>query len=287
MFRRVQTIVGYCFCALAAIMEGFELFNLSREILPIRLLEFRHEIAIPAMLAGLVLVWLGKVEGNEKSTPHPVPLSEPSTSKNINTNTANPTQNIEQHFHLSPTEVIPIVPPAALPARPAPVVTKPRHNVTYLPPRRSPDKARVETLLTANFQNVPIPHVPVPTFSFARARVDYFNQTEELVCEVFPATWSTDEGPTVDMEPGESHPLVLAAFVEGRWKACRSTETGTYWDGVQYDIAQEDLPFGRLWAVITLIGENNISLEPIRLLIQLFEDGSAYIKEQLESETDA
>ncbi len=47
MFRRARTIVGYCFCAFAAILEGVELSNVVRETLPHWVLETRHEIAIP------------------------------------------------------------------------------------------------------------------------------------------------------------------------------------------------------------------------------------------------
>jgi hypothetical protein len=50
--------------------------------------------------------------------------------------------------------------------------------------------------------------------------------------------------------------------------------------GTIYDIERDPLPFGRSWAVVTLIGERNISLSPVRILLQLNEDGTSYVKQQ-------
>lgn len=117
MIRRVRMVIGGCLCAVAVILEGLELSNVTRETLPTWVLHSGHEITIPILIAGLVLIWLGKSEAKEENNANP--QLQPVT--NTNTNTASPTQNVEQHFHLAPPE-IPKPPKATEPA-------KPRHNV--------------------------------------------------------------------------------------------------------------------------------------------------------------
>jgi hypothetical protein len=252
-------------------LESAELFTVVRELIPEKLIGFVNQMyAVPSLLVGVLLIWFAKAEGNEGAGPPSAPHFD--SIRNASTNTASPTQTVEQHFYLAP--------PLVQEAKKFPESLKPNHNVQFVSPRQLPATCASPLLITACFRNVPIPHVSVPNFSYVRSKVAYSDELGEEFLEEFPGAWSEDDDPTIEMEPGPSHNVVLAAFSEGQWNACRVISQPTSWGGVAYDIERHPLPFGRSWAVVTLIGEHNISLDPVRILLQLKEDGTAFFKQQ-------
>jgi hypothetical protein len=55
---------------------------------------------------------------------------------------------------------------------------------------------------------------------------------------------------------------------------------------IAYDVEEEELPLGRLLAVVTLIGQHNISLDPVRFLLQFNKDGNAFMKHLTKDDED-
>lgn len=271
MFRRVRVGIGYCFCLLFVFLESAESFRIVRELVPERLLGFVNQIyALPSLIVGVLLIWLARADGNKDADPPNVRHLE--SIRNANTNTASPTQKVEQHFHLAP--------PLLQESKKSPDPLKPKHNVQFISPRQLPATSNAPLLITACFRNIPIPHESVPNFSYVRSKITYFDDQDEEILEEFPGVWSEDSEPSIEMEPGPSHNVVLAAFGEGRWSACRVVSQDTSWGATAYDIENDPLPFGRSWAVVTLIGEHNISIEPVRIFLDLKQDGTAFFKQQ-------
>jgi hypothetical protein len=105
-----------------------------------------------------------------------------------------------------------------------------RHNVRYIGTRTITASSDNPNALLACFQNEPIPHVPLATFSGAKVKIDFFRGNGEALGEVFPAPWTEateSEEPTMDLEAGQTCCAVIAAIVDGKWQACEMRTVST------------------------------------------------------------
>jgi len=269
--RRIRVVAGSCLCALFVIIEAAEMFTVVREIVPERLMgAVSQKYSLPCLIVGILLLWLGKAEGNEDAEK--LSSLPRNGAGNTNSNSANPTQNVEQHFHFAtPTPPEPMKPSG--PSRPS-------HNVQLVVPPKFPATDDTTLPVAACFQNIPIPHTSVADFSEVRSKIAYFDENDEWILDILPGKWAEDDEPVIRMEPGALHRVVLAVYLRGRWRACRTTSQPTSWGTTAYDVEEFPLPFGRLRAVVTLIGEKNISLDPVSVFLRLNEDGTGQCEYQ-------
>ncbi len=170
-------------------------------------------------------------------------------------------QQVVQHFHW---------PGAGESPKPSPVQPqKRRHNAKFIEIRVRP------MTVVACFQNVPIANKSLATFTEARVKIDYLRNDGSTLREVYPATWLDDEEPAINLEVGKSHYATVAVFNEGKWRACETQTVDTSW-GHAYQIEQFELGSGKLIrAVITLLGDFGLSIEPVKLRLILNPDGIA------------
>jgi hypothetical protein len=202
-------------------------------------------------------------------------------SQNTNRNIANPiqtvspsidaSQRVEQHFHLLGSS-----------DRERPAATRPErlcHNVKYVGTRTSAADSDNPKALLACFQNEPIPHLPLATFSRAKVKIAFYRGNGEALGEVFPAIWTEGHGSketTIDLEAGKTYCAVIAAYTQGEWRACQRKMVGTSRGAPVYEVEQEPLPMGEnVHAVVTLLGERNISIDPVTLVLKLSPNGTA------------
>jgi hypothetical protein len=157
-----------------------------------------------------------------------------------------------------------------------PVATRPersRHNVKYTGTRNLPAGPDRPPMIVACFQNEPIPHVPLGTFSGAKVKIDFFRGNAEALGEIFPAPWTEHEVPAIDLEAGKTNSALIAARKVARLRAERG---GHFMGRTSYEVERRHLPMGEnLHAVVTLLGDRNISIEPVRLVLKLSPNGKA------------
>jgi hypothetical protein len=225
-------------------------------------------IGIGGVFLACYRVWLKehrKAKGKDgETTPEETNISTATATANpVQTfaPSVDASQKIEQHFHL------PAAPEAK---RPAPVAPDNRlHNVRFLEIRVRP------MTVVACFQNVPIANKPLATFGGARVKIDYLRNDGSTFMEICPATWLEDEKPAIDLEVGKSHYATVAVFADGKWNACETQTVDTTW-GETFEIERHQLHMGKLiQAIVTLLGNFGVSLEPVRLRLILHPDGRA------------
>jgi hypothetical protein len=160
-----------------------------------------------------------------------------------------------------------------------PAATRPgrlRHNVKYTGTRNLAASSDGPPMIVACFQNEPIPHVPLGTFSGAKVKIDFSRGNGEALGEIFPAPWTEHEEPAINLEAGKTNTAAIAAYIEGKWHACEMRTVSTSWGEPTYEIERRQLPMGEnLHAVVTLLGDRNISIEPVRLVLKLSPNGKA------------
>lgn len=146
------------------------------------------------------------------------------------------------------------------------------HNVQYV------GIHEYSSALAARFENVPISSRTVHTFNSVRIKADYKDYlTDETILSVFPGGWVEDESDLVYMRVGKPHYATIAMSVEGAWSAAEVIVDHKIW-GTQYDLRSHRLPVGDLTAVITLIGDCGISLEPQRFHLSVETNGTATVR---------
>lgn len=145
------------------------------------------------------------------------------------------------------------------------------HNVQYLGIEEDP------FVLAARFENVPLPDRTVQSFNSVRVKVDYKNfMTDETILSVFPGGWVEDESDLVHMRVGRPHCAMLAMRVRGVWSATEVIVEHKVW-GTQYDLRSHHLPISDLTAVITLIADRGMSVEPQRFHLSVETNGRAKV----------
>lgn len=145
------------------------------------------------------------------------------------------------------------------------------HNVQYLGIEEG------SSVLAARFENVPLPDRTVQAFNSVRVKMDYKDySTDKTILSVFPSSWVEDESDLVYMRVGRPHCATLAMSVRGVWSATEVVVEHKVW-GTQYDLRSHRLPLGDLTAVITLIGDRGISIEPQRFHLFVETDGTAKV----------
>ena len=145
------------------------------------------------------------------------------------------------------------------------------HNVQYLGIEEG------SFVLAARFENVPLPDRTVQAFNSVRVKVDYKNYTtNETILSVFPSGWVEEESDLVHMRVGRPYRATLAMSVHGVWSATEVIVEHKVW-GTQYDLRSHRLPLGDLTAVITLIGDRGISVEPQRFHLSVETNGTARV----------
>lgn len=166
--------------------------------------------------------------------------------------------------------------------------TIPVQNI-YLPPRPlplEPPKHNIQCLgvtiddcgVTICFQNVPIPETPIGDFRKARLSVEYkLESTGKEWVTIFPARWVVEDPENVSIGVVPVHAFLAAYYeLEGhKWRALLSLEN------IPCNFSLKDrtkgivLPAERFQIVVTLIGENNLSIHPIKGILALKDDGKA------------
>ncbi len=130
-------------------------------------------------------------------------------------------------------------------------------------------------VLAACFENVPIPNRTVQAFNNVRVKADYKDYvTGETILSIFPSGWVEDESDLVYMRVGKPHYATIAMSIGGTWSATEVIVDHKVW-GTQYDLRSHRLPLGDLTAVITLIGDRGISVEPQRFRLSVEANGTA------------
>jgi hypothetical protein len=162
------------------------------------------------------------------------------------------------------------------------------HNI-YLPPpppKAEPPKHNVQCLgvkiedyaVVIEFQNVPRYGSPLGDFHNARLCVEYRREaTGELWDTVFPVRWIADGDTDVSIgiTPVSAFLAAYHPTSDRKWKALVSygiSPRDPHWKD---RIGGVPLPHERLQVKATLVGENNLTLQPIKGILALGGEGEA------------
>lgn len=145
------------------------------------------------------------------------------------------------------------------------------HNVQYV------GIHEYSFVVAACFENLPIQNRTVRALNGVRVRADYKDYiTDETFLSVFPSVWVEDESDLACMRPGKPHYATIAMSIEGVWSAAEVIVDHKIW-GTQYDLRSHRLPVGDLEAVITLIDDRGISVDPQRFHLSIETNGTATV----------
>jgi hypothetical protein len=148
------------------------------------------------------------------------------------------------------------------PAPPIPVRPEPlKHNIQCL------GVTIEDFMVLICFQNVPKPGEPIGDFREARLSVEYrVEATGEVWDTIFPARWASESPQNVSIGVVPICAFLAAYYPleDRKWKALRNDKI----EGIT-------LPPDRFRIKATLIGENNLSIKPIKGILTLEEDGRA------------
>jgi hypothetical protein len=151
------------------------------------------------------------------------------------------------------------------------------HNMQFTGAKYMPTGSN-SGIVVACFQNKPIPHTALKTFRFGRVTVDFSHESGAAIGEISPAAWADSDTPTIDFEAGVTHCAAVAVFARGQWCGCQVASVETSWGEVGYSIERPPLPSGIVKAMVTLLGEMNVSLPPCHLTLNLKPDGTATVE---------
>jgi hypothetical protein len=228
-------------------------------------------------------------KGSEDSSSPPP--AWPSSTGTINqkaspVNTVDASQKVEIHNH----------PPSAAPPTIAPrshrqPVVPPPHNVQFIGAKRIKTDVAREVFdgsesfvgVKACFSNKIIPGTKTDDFDYVRARIVFRDKSGAEVTEITRPKWLDHEpGDAVHVEVNGTGCILLAVFGnDGEWAApFVSAHPANYWDDGTLRLMVDGcpLPLGELSAEITLVGEDNVGLEPVTAYLSLAPNGEVEIK---------
>jgi hypothetical protein len=225
----------------------------------------------------------GKPEGG---APH-TPIASVGIANPIQT--ANPvidaSQKVEIHNH--PASLPPI------PAHPSPRSpgALPPHNVQFKGVKQIRTDIAREVFdsnegfvgLKACFSNKIIPGTKTRDFDYVKARIVLRDASGAEVAEITRPIWLDHEpGDAIHIEVNQTQCILLAIFGgDDEWAApFISTNSSNYWDdGTRRLIVDGcSLRAGELSAEITLVGEDNVGLEPVAAYFSLGPVGDVEIR---------
>lgn len=155
---------------------------------------------------------------------------------------------------------------------PAQIPVEPTHNVKCL------GVTIDATAVSITFQNVLKPGATVAEFRNARLMVEFKRQSNgEIWLTLFPAKWILENelNVSIGVEPISAFIAAYYPVTEHKWKALVSeavTPSDSCW---RERIGGINLSFDEYRIKATLVGENNLSIEPIEGTLNLQEDGNA------------
>jgi len=218
------------------------------------------------------------VRSNPVQISSPQQIASPTITQN-----ANPSQKVEIHNH-------PVSPP------PVPVKTEPervRHNVLFLGAKKIWTDIEHEVFgsdegfpaLRACFLNKPIPGAKIGDFDYARARIVFRDASDTEVAAVSKPKWlNHGTKDVVHIEGNTTECLLLAICGNGdEWAAPYiAKRPAGYWEDGEEALMIDGcpLPLGELTAEITIVGEENIGLEPVIVHFSLRENGGVEVKQR-------
>ena len=136
----------------------------------------------------------------------------------------------------------------------------------------------------ACFSNKSVPGTKIRDFDYVRARIVLRDESGAEVIEITRPQWlNRIMGDPVHIDVNRTECFLLAVLGNGNtWAApFVSSQDATYWDDAPGPMIEGiSLPPGELSAEITLVGEDNIGLEPVIAHFSLGAEGSVEIKQR-------
>jgi hypothetical protein len=277
MERILRRVAGFVFMGLFVLVEVVDSFEVFHRLIPESIKGYiTQPIALVVCLVGFVFLYFG-FKG-ESEVPQTVVLTAPPTQpieiKNefnpVISPTFNPTININN----------PPLPQPELLKAPPPLAEKKEqtHNVQFVRAHQHQSNLGAGSKLVAIYENIPIPNQMVRPFNGVKARIEYIDyETRKTVMVVIPAAWADHDTAEVYMKSGEPFLVTLAAFENFKWNAVEISTHGAYWGAMVYEEHFHPLPLGDFIAVVTLIGDHGLSIEPQHFHLRNQADGVAYI----------
>lgn len=203
-------------------------------------------------------------------------------------NAVDASQKVEIHNH--PHNAF----PSQFPPTPPPQSVRAPHNVRFIGARRIKTDVEREILdgtegfvgVKACFLNKIIPGTRTSDFDHVRARIVLRDESDIELVEITRPKWLNHEaGDPVHVEVNRTECILLAVFGnDGEWAMpFVSTHPANYWDDGTTRLMVDacPLPVGELSAEITLVGEDNVGLEPVIARFSLGPQGAVEIKPYL------
>jgi len=278
MERIVRRFAGFLFVVLFVLVEVVDSFEVFRRLIPESIKGYiTQPIALVVCLVGIVFLYFG-FKGKSEPPPPVIPTPPPPQSINIRNEvnpiispTFNPTININNHPFSQPGQ--PKVPPP-------PAVKKDQtHNVQVIRTHQHQSNLGGGSKLVAIYENIPIPNQTVRSFNRVKAKIEYIDyETRKTVMVVVPAEWADHDTADVYMKAGEPFLVTLAAYENFKWNSVEIWAHQAYWGATVYEQRLHPLPIGDLVAVVTLIGDHGLSIEPEHFHLRNQADGTAYIR---------
>lgn len=200
-------------------------------------------------------------------------------------NTVDASQKVEIHNHPPSSPPIPVLTPQPLLTVLAP------HNVQFTGVKKIRTDVANEIFdasegfvgVKACFLNRIIPGTKTRDFDYVRSRIVLRNASGGEIAEITKPKWLAHEaGDAVHIEVNQTECVLLAVFgSDNDWAVpFITTRSSNYWeDGTSRPMIDGcSLPLGELSAEITLVGEDNIGLDPVIAHFSLGPDGRVEIE---------
>lgn len=273
----LRRVAGFVFMGLFVLVEVVDSFEVFHRLIPESAKGYiTQPIALVVCLVGLIFLYFG-FKG-ESEVPQPDVLTAPPTQpieiKNevnpVISPTFNPTININNH---------PLSQPGPLKTPPPLVGQKEQtHNVQFVRTHQHQSNLEAGSKLVAIYENIPIANQTVRPFNGVKAKIEYIDdETRKTVMVVVPAAWADHDTAEAFMKAGEPFLVTLAAFENFKWNAVEIAAHHSDW-GTIYEQRLHPLPLGDFIAVVTLIGDHGLSIEPQHFHLHNQADGVAYIR---------
>jgi hypothetical protein len=202
-------------------------------------------------------------------------------------NTVDASQKVEIHNHPPFVPPIPVLPPQPL------VTVSTTHNVQFMGVKKIKTDVAHEIFgasegfvgVKACFLNRCIPGTKTRDFDYVKTRILLRDASGAELAEITRPKWLAHEADdAVHIEVNQTECILLAVFgSDNEWAVpFISTNPANYWDdGTQRLMVDgRSLPAGELSAEITLVGEDNIGLDPVTTHFFLGPNGEVEIKQQ-------
>ncbi len=279
MERRVRRVIGFVLLGIVGIIEAIEWITVIHEYLPKEITDHLNQpTAIIVFVVGILMLFLGSGDEERDQAPimSPVPAVKNEASPIIN---VNPT--------ITSNVIMPPPPQSPLPVPIIAIPSRKLHNVKFVRVKEHQAPPDALVLLVAEYQNEPIPHTPVAPFNNVKARIDYKDySTGKTIHTTYPAAWADRDEAEVYMAAGEPFFVALAMAENRKWHAVWVEEKNMYY-GTIHDHHCDELPFGDLIAIVTLIGNHGLSIEPQRFHLRLEPPPGAGYARHLEPGAEA